>query len=292
MIISNILGGLGNQMFQYAAGRALSLSNHTELRLDISGFESYKLHHGFLLNRIFSLPAAIASQRDIRKVLGWQASPKPRRILLHPRLSWLRNKGLIVEPHFNFWSGLAAAPSDCYLHGYWQSEKYFADHADTIRADFAFDRPLDERNRQMVKMMRQSNAVSLHVRRGDYASDPRTLSTHGLCPLEYYRAAVKIVADRVASPSFFIFSDDIAWAKENLEISMPCHFIGHNQGAESYRDMQLMSQCRHHIIANSSFSWWGAWLNPDPQKIVIAPRKWFADGKAVEDLMPENWLQI
>ena len=292
MIISNILGGLGNQMFQYAAGRALSLRNNSGLYLDIGGFENYKLHHGFLLNQVFSLPANIASQRDIGKVLGWQATPKLRRVLFHPRFSWLRSKRMVVEPHFNFWPGLGDAPFDCYLHGYWQSEKYFADQSEAIRADFTFLHPLDERNRQVVEMMRLANAVSLHIRRGDYASNPKTLATHGLCPLEYYRSAVEFVVNQVESPNFFVFSDDMVWAKENLKISMPCHFIGHNQGAESYKDMQLMSQCRHHIIANSSFSWWGAWLNPYPGKIVIAPRKWFADGKPVEDLIPQNWIRI
>lgn len=290
MIISNILGGLGNQMFQYAAGRALALRNMTELRLDISGFEDYDLHQGFELQNLFSCPAAIASPGDVRQILGWQSSSIARRVLMRPRFSTLRRRSLVVEPHFDFWTGLFAAPPDCYIYGYWQSEKYFADHSGRIRDDFAFRIPLDERNREIAERMESSNSVSLHVRRGDYANNPKTLAVHGLCSLDYYHAAVKFVSERADSPKFFIFSDDIPWAMENLKLSG--EFIGHNHGEESYKDMQLMSLCRHHIIANSSFSWWGAWLNPEPQKIVIAPAKWFADGRAVDDLIPENWVRL
>jgi hypothetical protein len=134
------------------------------------------------------------------------------------------------------------------------------------------------------------NAISLHVRRGDYANNPKTKATHGLCSLDYYQASVRQMAQKVARPHFFIFSDDMEWVQGNLKIDFPCVFVEHNRGAESYNDMRLMSLCKHHIIANSSFSWWGAWLNPNMEKIVIAPRKWFASQTAVPDLFPAGWI--
>lgn len=135
--------------------------------------------------------------------------------------------------------------------------------------------------------------MSLHVRRGDYVSDARTHATLGVCSLDYYRAAVRYIADHVEAPEFFVFSDDIAWAQANLELGHPCHYVDHNRGAESYNDMRLMSLCRHHIIANSSFSWWGAWLNPRADKVVVAPARWFAGGnRVVDDLFPPGWVRL
>ncbi len=292
MVISNIIGGLGNQMFQYAAGRALALRQGTDYFLDISGFGNYGLHQGFELQRIFSCPAKIASRSDVKNMLGWQSSPWIRRILSQPAFASLRRKELLVEPHFRYWAEINAAPANSYLLGYWQSEKYFEDRAAIISSDFTFRRPLDKRNEEIISLINQCNAVSLHVRRGDYAKNPKTLAVLGLCSLAYYHAAVKYVADRIESPHFFIFSDDIEWVMENLRMDFPCEFIDHNKGKESYRDMQLMSLCRHHITANSSFSWWGAWLNPSTDKIVIVPRKWFTNGNSVEDLFPQTWVKL
>ena len=292
MVISNIIGGLGNQMFQYAAGRAISLERDTSLRLDISGFADYGLHQGFELKRVFGCPAEIASEADVRSILGWQFSPGIRRVMTRSSMAAFRRKGFIVEPYFHYWPRMKKVPRDCYLVGYWQSEKYFQDAASAIRADFTFKSPLANRNAELAEQIGQANAVSLHVRRGDYAKNPKTNATHGLCSLEYYQAAIQYVADRVEQPYFFIFSDDIAWVKDNLKMDMPCQYVDHNQGAESYNDMRLMSLCRHHVIANSSFSWWGAWLNPDPEKIVVAPKKWFANGNNIKDLFSQGWVRL
>lgn len=292
MVITQIIGGLGNQMFQYAAGHALSLKNGQALRLDVSGFAGYGLHQGFELQRVFDCPARIASEADVRSILGWQFSPGIRQIVARPGLAAFRRKGFSVEPHFHYWPEIRKVPRDCYLVGYWQSEKYFQDTAAVIRADFTFKSPLVNRNAELAEQIGQANVVSLHVRRGDYAKYPKTNATHGLCSLDYYRAAIQYVADRVEQPYFFIFSDDIAWVKDNLKMDMPCQYVDHNQGAESYNDMRLMSLCRHHIIANSSFSWWGAWLNPDPGKIAIAPKKWFTTSQDTSDLLPTSWITL
>ena len=292
MIISQVIGGLGNQMFQYATGRALSLARGLPLRLDISGFDGYGLHQGFELQRVFNCQAEAATAADLRGILGWQSAPLARRILSRPGMAALRRKGFVVEPHFHHWPEIRQVSQDCYLVGYWQSEKYFRDAADTIRRDFAFKLPLAGLNAELAGQIAQANAVSLHVRRGDYVSNHKTHATHGACSLDYYRAAIQYVSDRVEQPYFFIFSDDIAWVKENLRMDMPHRYIDHNQGAESYNDMRLMSLCRHHIIANSSFSWWGAWLNMGANKIVVAPEKWFANGKDAVDLFPHGWVTL
>lgn len=292
MVITNIIGGLGNQMFQYAAGRALALDRGVPLLLDISGFSNYQLHNGFELGRIFNCTVKAANEADMRGVLHWQSSPFMRRLISRPSISIFRRKEFVVEPHFHYWSEIRNSPRDCYLMGYWQSEKYFSEVAGQIRTDFSFRFPLEGRNAELVKRINQVNAVSLHVRRGDYAMNPKTAATHGLCSLDYYRTSIRQMAERVAQPHFFIFSDDIAWAQGNLEMDFPCVYVQHNCGADSYNDMRLMSKCQHHIIANSSFSWWGAWLNPSVEKIVIAPQKWFANQMDVTDLFPSGWVTL
>jgi hypothetical protein len=292
MIISSIIGGLGNQMFQYAAGRALSLARGDSLYLDVSDFAGYGLHQGFELQRVFDCPANIASEADVRSILGWQFPSVVRRVVARPSLAMVRRAGYVIEPYFHYWSEINNVPRECYLAGYWQSEKYFRDVATVIRADFSFKCPPANRNAELAKQIGQVNAVSLHVRRGDYVKNPKTNATHGLCSLDYYRSAIDHICERVERPNFYVFSDDIAWVKDNLILNSPSQYIDHNQGAESYNDMRLMSACRHHIIANSSFSWWGAWLNSSLEKIVIAPQNWFSKNKNISDLIPPEWIRM
>jgi Glycosyl transferase family 11 len=292
MIISHLLGGLGNQMFQYATGRSVSLARNTSFRLDISAFTNYKLHQWVELNRIFKCAAEVADKADGRRILGWQYSPRILRLLSRHSMVKFRRNALVVEPYFRYWQGITNVPHDCYLIGYWQSERYFLENADQIRKDFRFRQPLDNQNAKLAKLITQQCAISVHVRRGDYASNPKTTATHGLCSLDYYQAAIRYIAERVQAPHFFIFSDDIAWVMNNLTIDFPHQYVKHNHSSESYNDMRLMSLCKHHIIANSSFSWWGAWLNPSTDKIVVAPKQWFANKTDTSDLIPQGWIRL
>lgn len=292
MIISKIVGGLGNQMFQYAVGRSLSSRHSVPLRLDISAFAGYELHQGFELQRVFNCQTHVAAQSDMRRVLGWQSSAAARRLVARSEFSAIRQTGFVVEPHFNFWPGLFDVASDSYLVGYWQSEKYFQSYASLISNDFTFAVPLKDKNEEAAQEIAQVDAVSLHVRRGDYISNSKTNATHGVCSLEYYMAAIRYISQKVENPYYFVFSDDIAWARENLKIQTPCQYVGHNLGASSFNDMHLMSLCKHHIIANSSFSWWGAWLNPRLSKLVVAPKKWFNNGANTGDLIPVGWMSL
>jgi hypothetical protein len=293
MVIANIIGGLGNQMFQYAVGRALSLQYDEPLLLDVTDFENYELHQGFELQRLFTPYAAIAVKSDIYDLLGWQCSPSIRRVFSWRGMTFLRRKELIVEPYFQYWAGINETPKNCYLYGYWQSEKYFIAVESQIRKDFTFPHTMEKNNIEVASQIKQVNAVSLHIRRGDYANNPNTTATHGLCSLDYYQKAIEYIAERIQQPHFYIFSDDIAWVKSNLKLEYRHQYIDHNHGSESYNDMRLMSLCQHHIIANSSFSWWGAWLNSSPEKIVVSPKCWFADEMVnVEDLLPDEWIRL
>lgn len=295
MVITNLLGGLGNQLFQYAVGRALSLQHDVQLKFDVSGFAEFGGGYSlweFEFLRVFDCPVQLASDTDIAQILGWQSNSRINRLLMRPGMDLFRRKGFIVEPYFHYWQGINQLPSHVLLKGFWQSEKYFINVAKQIRDDLRFKHPLVDLNAEIAKQISQVNAVSLHVRRGDYASNAKTTATHGLCSLDYYRAAIRHVVGQVEHPHFFIFSDDPAWVKSNLKIDYPCEFVEHNQGKESYNDMRLMSLCQHHIIANSSFSWWGAWLNPSVKKIVVAPKQWFANDNDTQDLIPQGWVRL
>lgn len=292
MIISNLIGGLGNQMFQYAAGRSLALRCGVEFKVDLSEFSSYPLHQGFELDRIFNCPISIASTLDLKEALGWRRNQLYRKLLSRLSISGALGKGFMVEPHFHYWNGLGGSIENAYLAGYWQSEKYFIENEDQIRNDFQFKSPLIGKNLLLADEIGGTNSIGIHIRRGDYVSNPKAHAVHGVCSIDYYSRAIGLVEKTVTLPKYFIFSDDIYWAKKNLNFLDDPVFIDHNIGADSYKDMQLMSLCKHNIIANSSFSWWGAWLNQNKQKVVIAPNCWFVNGNNIKDLLPSEWMRI
>lgn len=292
MIVSHLIGGLGNQMFQYASGKSRASTLGAELSLHVTDFAGYGLHQGYELERVFNSPFQIISDDELRSFLGWRSHRLCRRVLRHRYFSALRGTQFVVEPSMQYWPDILNVRDNSYLVGYWQSEKYFSDIQSVIRSDFVFKENLSARNAEMAEKINRCNAVSLHVRRGDYVSNSKTNATHGLCSIDYYNAAMSYMTERVESPVFFVFSDDIAWVKKNFNIGFSCEYVDYNKGSESYNDMRLMSMCKYHIIANSSFSWWGAWLNPSTEKIVVAPEKWFANGSLNEDLLPESWVRL
>lgn len=296
MIISNVIGGLGNQMFQYACGRALSLDCDQELRLFLGDFSGYTLHSGFTLPGVFSGDFPIADSNTLRALIGWRAPQVARRALRHPALASLRGKGFVVDPESTIESDLAASlpRRGGFLFGYWQSERYFERHARQLRRDLDWRQPLEGRNATFAKLMRKGRSVSIHVRRGDYASNPAVLAKHGVCPIEYYLRAVKALTEDGRQRNWYLFSDDVAWVREHLapHLDGEVHVIDHNQRADSHFDMQLMSLCDDHIIANSSFSWWGAWLSSSLDQRVIAPQRWFANFVETTDRCPPSWLRL
>lgn len=282
-------------MFQYAVGRALALRAGAKLKLDTGYFGKYFVNatirnynlHVFNIVESFATENEIAEFKGnndffskVKRKLGWKVIPP-------------RAESLIREKQFHFDAEILSLRDNVYLHGYWQSEKYFIDAEDIIRQDFTFKIPPSEANQHIIDNIKKVNSVSIHIRRGDYITHKRHSKVFSHCSLDYYSRGAKLVADRQPNPHYFVFSDDIGWAKENLKLKYPTTFVDINDEAHSYEDMRLMSLCNHNIIANSSFSWWGAWLNVNPKKVVIAPQNWCSDYKFnTQDRIPENWIKI
>lgn len=285
MVIAKLIGGLGNQMFQYALGRRLSVKLSSNLKLDTSGFQIYKLHdygmHCFDLENFTNTCIKPSNSPLYRKINRFLPS------------KFHFGYKHVLENCFSFDKQILKLRGDLYLDGYWQSEKYFREIRSTLLSDFTIKYTQDTQNLETSSKIKSCQAISLHIRRGDYVNNAQTLEKHGVCDLDYYYRAIAYVGERISDPSFFIFSDDPDWAKENLKIDYPMTFISNNDASKNYEDLRLMSQCIHNIIANSSFSWWGAWLNENPNKIVIAPKRWFNDSSVnTTDLIPETWLSL
>jgi hypothetical protein len=288
-IYVEVRGGLGNQMFQFANGFSVAKRNKTNLKLDVSKYNLLKMHNGFELNRIFTIKAKIASEKEIYKVFNWRTYPI---INFFIRNFFKSLTNYIVEPTFHYWPNVKKLKGNIYLEGYWQSELYFKTYEEEIRRLFKFKHNLKGGNLVIAAEIKAKNSVSLHIRRGDYLLKKNT-SLYPTCNLKYYLDAIEIIKSRVENPFFYIFSDDIPWAKKNFKFIRDIKFVTENRNEFSYLDMQLMSLCKHHIIANSTFSWWAAWLNKNNNKIVIAPRKWFSrDHFDTSDLLPLKWIII
>lgn len=290
MIITRLKGGLGNQLFQYAMGRVLALKHGTNLTLDTRGFSQDPLRNYRLdsfqiqahsSNHFWFFPENRIGRR-LNTLLQWTRKLTSRPITL------------VREPSFGFNPEALNAPDYSYIDGYWQSEKYFANIRDQLLHDLKLAIPISSAKQMLAqKISSDPHAVALHVRRGDYVADPTTTAFHGLCSIEWYQEAVEILKKQEPSASFYIFSDDYVWVKDNLKLSSPMHFIEPSPDGQEAIDLHLMSLCKHNIIANSSFSWWGAWLNANLNKIVIAPQRWFAAGhQDTSDLIPEKWIRL
>ncbi len=291
MIIVCLKGGLGNQLFQYAFARNLAHIHNTVLKLDISGFgqsseRQYALAQ-FNIQENFATPQEIKSLTDPKQTaIGkWFYS------LFHNHPKRAKNHIRVKSPHFD--PKLLKLPDNVYLDGYFQSEKYFINIADIIKDEFRVKNELNGKNKDIAEIMQNAQSVSIHIRRGDYIADFKASQTHGTCGLDYYHRSIEKLSSKINQPYFFVFSDDIDWCRNNLKVKYPINYVDHNQPDKAYEDLRLMSFCRHHIIANSSFSWWGAWLAPNKDKIVFAPEKWFArDDINTEGTIPDNWIKI
>lgn len=291
MIIVKLIGGLGNQMFQYAAGRRLAALHNTSLKIDLSQLKAdpngaYTKRH-FELD-IFSFVPEFATETDVAPFLKFTRS-RVRRVLFR-ELPFLFSTAYIAESGKDYSPSFEKYPVNTYLDGFWQNEKYFMPVESLIRSEFSFRAPLSGANNDVAQKIQSSNAISLHIRRGDYITNKNANSFHGVCSPEYYQKAVDLLAKKEGDLQLFIFSDDSAWCKDNLHFNYPTTYIDHNTGSNSYLDMQLMGLCKHNVIANSSFSWWGAWLNANKNKTIIAPKNWFAG--QTDSICPPNWIRL
>lgn len=292
MILVELTGGLGNQMFQYALGRMLALARQDTLYLDTRAYDN--IPPGDTV-RSYAL--------GVFRVRGQLPTPKVTRLLKPSR--WLhilanlmgRSLGhtfrIVKENGHAFHKEVLCEQGDLYLSGYWQTEKYFAPIRKILLSDFTPKRAMPPRVRTLAKQMKQGNAVSVHVRRGDYVSNPAARKFHGVLTTAYYQRAFHEIQKHVKNPVFYIFSDDIAWAKKHLAFAEHIVYVSSGMTTADWQDLLLMAACKHHIIANSSFSWWGAWLGEKQGSQIIAPKRWFRQ-KSVQplDLIPERWQTI
>lgn len=299
MIIVRLMGGLGNQMFQYAAAKAVAIRNNTILKIDTTLLEENKKNpHGIVTHReldldIFNLRLIHASQREVEYFNGKKYASIPGK-LFNKALFLFRKRNLIIESGKTFEARLLKLPDNKCLVGSWQSEKYFKDVADEIHQAFKFRRPVLDASKAILDNINDCDSICVNVRRGDYVTSPIYSKTLGAFGVEYYHAGLDYFTDKLNNPRVFVFSDDLNWCRENLRVKFPVEYIGHEHAGERFGNyLQLMKQCRHFVIPNSSFGWWGAWLSEYSQKKIIAPLRWFID-RSIDsrDLVPEDWLRI
>jgi hypothetical protein len=293
MIIVKMIGGLGNQMFQYAAARRLAEARKTVLKMDLSYLLDRARRKEFIFRSysmdIFRCRETFASEKETVRLTERRTSKAAA--LLSKIITTRSSSPVICEPHFHFYKELLGAPDNVYLDGYWQSEKYFKDIDKIIRDEFTFRAGLSENCKDLAKKIESSNSICLNVRRTDFVTVDSSLQFIGL---DYIERGMKKITEMVDHPSFFIFSDDIEWCRENIKHSSPVSFVTHDFAGDRFKDyLQLMILCKHFIIPNSTFGWWAAWLNKNPSKIVIAPKRWFSDPSInTDDLIPEGWVRI
>ena len=292
MIIARLNSGLGNQLFQYAAAKALAERHRTGLKLDLSWFQAhsyrkYQLHH-------FNISATPATREELLRY------NRNSRWLLQKdlwRAAGMKNRYLYYkEQRFDFDPEVLRCGPDTLIDGYWQSERYFKDIAPVIMREFAGVTPLSEKSCEIKTRIMHTESVSVHIRRGDYLiSGTGEKRIHGPLENSYYDEAIACIEEKTRQPHLFIFSDDITWAKEHLHFRLPASYVGHNDECTGFEDLILMSLCRQNIIANSTFSWWGAWLNRNPAIIVVSPAMWFHDvemNSRTGDLIPRQWIRM
>jgi len=293
MIIVKLMGGLGNQMFQYAVGRALSARYGTKLFLDTNWFLSDTATKPGA-ERIFMLDKFNIQARIVNKKRGYKIYKQENdNLFIKLDLIKMKTFSLIAEKKVMPFKDkiFMKENKNIYLDGYWQTEKYFKVISNEIRKEFSLRKPFKVQDENIVHEIRDTNSVSIHVRRGDYANYEHTKKVHGVITIQYYKKCVKYFLDTIKNPSFYIFSDDPEWCMENLNLKIYKKIISNNKRPPQ-DEMILMSNCKHHIIANSTFSWWGAWLADNQSKIIIAPKQWTAtNNECFVDIIPESWLK-
>lgn len=285
-VVVGLSGGLGNQMFQYAAGRALSLRLDCPLELDLSWFQGRS-------ERQFAL-SPFNIQGNTCLASPWLPASAQMQVSRIARRWMPRIMGVPVfrEPHFHYCPEFALLESPRYLEGYWQSERYFLDIRSELLSEFSLLNPMSSECLALAGDIRGGNSICVHVRRGDYVSNPVAAKTHGTCSLDYYLSGVQELSLGLDNPHCYVFSDDPAWVRSSLLLDCPMTVVDVNGPADAHLDLTLMAACRHFLIANSSLSWWAAWLGAHSEKKVLAPARWFlAPGKNTADLLPSTWGQ-
>lgn len=284
MIIVRFIGGLGNQMFQYSLYRSLEKMGLL-VKADLTDFDTYELHNGFELETVFNLKVKVASGKEIHKI----KDSSLKFIFRLRRKLFGQKKSHIYQDKFDLSS--FDKRKDLYLDGFWQSKDFVNNNLSVFHKEFLFKTMPNKLNSELIKEIEQNNSISIHVRRGDYL---KLQEVYTMCSKDYYQNSISFFNEKFTKPKYFVFSNDINWCKKKLNFyNSEVVFVTHNSGVMSFEDLRLMIKCKHNIIANSSFSWWGAVLNESDEKIVVCPEKWFVDAKRNENIfIPENWRKI
>lgn len=294
MIVVRLMGGLGNQMFQYAFGKYLSVKNNTELKLDLTilGYRNHQnplaIFRDFELN-IFDSTHTIATAEEIDRYnrVGKRNLFKS---MIHSVKNKFRGSKNVFQEGHNYDHKYLQITDDHCIIGRWQSERFFYEIKDVIKKEFQFKKVLNESN-DYFKRIRSGNSVAVHVRRGDYVTNIGYAERIGALNLDYYLRSAAYLKGKVKDLQFFVFSDDIAWCKEQFKSS---DFIFVEQKGEFNKpefDLQLITKCDYHIISNSTFSWWGAWLSEKANSIIIAPKTWAKSKEYTPDyIVPDRWV--
>jgi hypothetical protein len=297
MLIVNLLGGLGNQMFQYAFGQALSARLQKPVKYSVHQlldrpadashtFRNYELD-------IFNASINIATNSELQ-LFGLMPATKVSALGYKVYRRIVKVRRFVEKNDFGYDESVFQQAGYVYYDGYWQNENYFKPYQELLRAQLQLRNPLSGDNLAIANHIKTAPVpVSLHVRRGDYISNANANRAHGICSPEYYEKAVELLQARLGAIQLFIFSDEPDWVQDNMNFEGPATYVSHNTGKASAEDMRLMSLCQHNIIANSSFSWWGAWLNQNPNKLVIAPKQWMqlTQGNHTSPV-PATWLSL
>ncbi len=283
-------GGLGNQMFLYAFGLAVG----DDVLFDTTVFQRnhYRSFDLALYNieKRFATPEQLAQLKKEIRVKNF--FPRFIREKFHMKRWWYFHTDRVEEKQLNrYQPELLSRKGPVFFAGAFQSEKYFKKLRPKLLHDLTLSEPLDEPNRKMLEKIKSSQAIAVHIRRGDYLNKH---SPFTYLDKDYFLNAMNYVAERIDNPSFFIFSSDMDWVRDNIKTAYPQTFVDINDEKHGYFDLELMRNCKHNIIANSTFSWWGAWLNPNPDKIVVAPKQWFLPDAAEYsgDIVPDEWIKM
>lgn len=303
MIISWLTGGLGNQMFQYAAGLALAHSRRTVLKLDVSWFRedpAFESHNRYALD-CMNITGQFATSAEIAEIRGIPLTRIERwsvKVARHLRFYQYANRysgkgNLHSPPIFGFYPEFHSQPDHTYLEGMFQSEQFFAQISDVLRLHFTFRYPPQPAVVQMGEIIKSGPSAAVHFRRGDYARNSVFKTEFGVLGMGYYERAISVLRERHPELTLYIFSDDIEAVAAEFRPDMPHVFVKAVEHWHAYDRMRLISMCDHAIISNSTFCWWGAWLNPSKGKTVIAPEPWFANSsRDTQDVVPRGWIRI
>lgn len=288
MIITSIYGGLGNQMFQYAIGKSISVTRNVDFKID-----TFKINNSNYVARDFSLSKFNISVElaNISEVKDFHNSKYLDFIIGKLYQKNIRFSNKIFEKKPFYFDEKMLSLNNGYLDGYWQCYKYFEDIREVLLEEFTLVNEMNLENKLIYNKIKELNSVSIHIRRGDYVKDKKNNAIYNVFGIEYYHNAIDFIANKIDNPYFFVFSDDLEWASKNLFLSNAT-YVDVNSSKNPENDLILMANCKHNIIANSTFSWWGAWLNDNPNKITIAPKRWMSTIDDLYDLYPDTWISL